>query len=78
MVAALKLFAPDIQSGQIHSPHYPEPSLVYHFGQGAVSAKLCAHGRFQLLERHAAQSRYFARGALLGLPPEKAAFQDNI
>ena len=33
MVAALKLFAPDIQSGQIHSPHYPEPSLVYHFGQ---------------------------------------------
>ena len=33
MAAVIKAFAPDIRSENIHSPHYREPSLVYHVGQ---------------------------------------------
>ena len=33
MAVALKDFAPDALSEAIHSPHYREPSLVYHVGK---------------------------------------------
>ncbi len=34
MGAALDSFAPEIDSSDIHSPHFKEPSLVYHLGMG--------------------------------------------
>lgn len=33
LAAELELFAPTAQSHDIHSPHYTEPSLVYHVGK---------------------------------------------
>ena len=33
LVAELESFAPGTESRDIHSPHYSEPSLVYHMGQ---------------------------------------------
>ena len=34
VAAELKRFAPGVDSRSIHSPHYTEPSLVYHVGTG--------------------------------------------
>ena len=33
LAAELKRFAPNVDSSAIHSPHYTEPSLVYHVGK---------------------------------------------
>lgn len=33
IAAELKRFAPTATSGDIHSPHYTEPSLIYHIGE---------------------------------------------
>lgn len=33
VLAELQTFAPNADSGDIHSPHYAEPSLVYHIGK---------------------------------------------
>ncbi len=33
IVAELRSFAPDVLSEKIHSPHYREPSLIYHIGK---------------------------------------------
>jgi len=46
----LERFAPDTDSQFIHSPHFTEPSLVYHIGK----------------ERRSAHARYFEGGALRG------------
>lgn len=32
LAAELNRFAPDVDSGAIHSPHFTEPSLIYHLG----------------------------------------------
>lgn len=36
LAAELDRFAPGIESGRIHSPHFTEPSLVYHVGENII------------------------------------------
>lgn len=36
LAAELQRFAPNVESGAIHSPHFTEPSLIYHVGTNIV------------------------------------------